>query len=81
MPRLWKYSKGAARAAGRVDRLKFLDRFKLFGAIDYKNSLEPSKRIAIGRDQAIDNDFAVANLVPGLPFSAGCKNRPKGGFD
>jgi hypothetical protein len=68
MPRLWKYSKGRLGHFGRIDRLKFLDTFKLFGAIDYKNSLEPNKRIAIGRDQAIDNDYLAANLVPELPF-------------
>ena len=61
----------AARAVGRVDRLKFLDVFKLFETIDYKNTLAPGKRIVIDQDHVIDNNYLAESLVPELPSPAG----------
>lgn len=63
--------KQAAQAAGRIDHLKFLDVFNLFGTIDYKNTLDLSKRISIDKDHAIDNYYLAGSLVPQLPFPPG----------
>jgi hypothetical protein len=75
----------AARAVARFDRLKFLDVFKLFETIDYKNTLEPGKRIVIDRDHLIDNNYLTGSLVPELPFPAGQsplkKTLSRGGFE
>lgn len=61
----------APQAAGRIDRLKFLDVFRLFGTIDYKNTLDQAKRILIDQDHAIDNNYIACSLLPQVPFPPG----------
>ncbi|MGA8655540.1 MAG: hypothetical protein WB586_05270 [Chthoniobacterales bacterium] len=61
----------AAQAAGRVSRLTFLDAFKMFETIDYKNTLDVAERISIDQDHVIDNNYLAGSLVPALPFPLG----------
>lgn len=61
----------AAQAVGRVDRLTFLDAFKMFETIDYKNTLDVAERISIDQDHVIDNNYLAGSLVPELPFPPG----------
>jgi lysophospholipase L1-like esterase len=75
----------AAQATNQVARLKFLDTFQLFESIDYKNSLDKAKRIAIDQNNMIDNDYVAGGLIPQVPFPPG---RPpfrkvinRGGFE
>jgi hypothetical protein len=75
----------AAQATNQTGRLKFLDTFQLFESIDYKNSLDRAKRIAIDQDNLLDNEYIAGGLIPQVPFPPG---RPpfkkmvnRGGFE
>jgi hypothetical protein len=61
----------AAQPTKQVTRLKFFDTFKLFEEIDYKNSLDTTKRIVIDQHQSIDNDYLKGSLIPQTPFPPG----------
>jgi hypothetical protein len=61
----------AAQASNQVGRLKFLDTFALFEGIDYKNTLDSTRRIVIDPRQSIDNDYIKGGLIPQPPFPPG----------
>jgi hypothetical protein len=61
----------AAQATNQTGRLKFLDTFQLFESIDYKNSLDRAKRIAIDQDNLLDNEYIAGGLIPQVPFPPG----------
>lgn len=68
----------AAGAAGA--RLKFLDAYALFDALDYKNSLEPARRIAVAGGLAVDNRYLDGALQVPPPFGPGGLRLAAGGF-
>jgi hypothetical protein len=61
----------AAQASNQVERLKFLDCIALFNGIDYKNTLDSTRRIVIDPRQLIDNDYIKGGLIPQPPFPPG----------
>jgi hypothetical protein len=70
----------AAAAVGTVARMKFLDTYSVFDADDYKNSLEPSRRIGVATGLTIDNRYldGVFQLPP--PIGPGGVRLTTGGF-
>jgi hypothetical protein len=75
----------AAQASNQVGRLKFLDAFSLFEGIDYKNTLDSTRRIVIDPRQLIDNDYIQGGLILQSPFPPGQppfrKAINRGGFE
>jgi hypothetical protein len=50
----------AATTAGTAGRVKFLDMYALFDGFDYKNSLNPARRIDLGDGVVVDNRYLEA---------------------
>jgi hypothetical protein len=47
----------AADAAGTTARVHFLDTYALFDRFDFKNGLDPDRRLRVGADVALDNRY------------------------
>jgi hypothetical protein len=65
-------------------RLALIDTYSFFDAYDYKNTLDSTKRIAIGKGTAIDNFYLHGKLIPQIPPKIGLppfiKKLARGGF-
>ena len=76
----------AALATGTEARLLFFDSFAMFERYDFKNSLDPAKRISLSTpvNAAIDNFYVTGRLVPQTPWPPGTppwrKELARGGF-
>ncbi len=70
----------SAAAAGMSGRLKFLDTYALLDSNDYKNSLDPTRRIDVAAGLTIDNRYlnGVFQLPP--PLGPGGLRLSAGGF-
>jgi hypothetical protein len=51
---------GAATATGTAARVRFVDAFALFDAFDFKNSLDPARRLDLGDGVVVDNRYLEA---------------------
>jgi hypothetical protein len=65
----------AATTAGTAGRIKFLDLYAHFDGFDYKNSLDPARRIDVGNGVVVDNRYLDTALV-----SAGHFHLPRRGI-
>lgn len=74
----------AAEKRGNAGRLRFFDSFAMFGQYDFKNSLNPARRIPLDGGHAIDNDYVAGKLIWQVPFPPGTppyrKELAGGGF-
>ncbi len=67
----------AAQAAGRANRLQFLDPYALFDRLDFKNSLDSTRRVTLDPNTVLDNQYVAGrfHLLPlnmaGWRLSAG----------
>jgi hypothetical protein len=66
------------------DRLLCIDTYSFFDAHDYKNTLDPAKRVAVEAGTAIDNFYLHGKLMPQFPPKIGVppfmKKLARGGF-
>jgi hypothetical protein len=52
----------AAQAAGTAGRLNFLDTYALFDRLDFKNSLDPQRQVAVDAGLSLDNRYVAGRF-------------------